>query len=160
MGISNWLFGTGDAARARSATNASNFQLEGGGMLRGLIGGQLGGVGVMADPAGPERGDPGDNETAGHHGVAGCLQDRVRLPGEQGFVHLEVGRLDPQRGVCLRGANLCGADLFEAVEEQLGPLPIVAENCWSDHVPCTHDATLSRYDVSGSNSCCSLPSAS
>lgn len=41
MGIGNWLFGYGDAARARGAMAPGNFQLEGGGMLRNYAQGQM-----------------------------------------------------------------------------------------------------------------------
>lgn len=94
MGIGNWLFGTGDAARARSATNASNFQLEGGGMLRGLIGGQLGGVqGRQAPMAQGAQlaGGPQDQARAGQNSLAGQL-NAVATGQQAGAGELAVNR--------------------------------------------------------------------
>ncbi|GAA3096907.1 hypothetical protein GCM10020254_47760 [Streptomyces goshikiensis] len=82
----------------------------------GLLG-QLGGVGLAADLGGGEGAAAGDDEGAGHDGVAGLLQDGVGLAGEQGLVDLQaVGLADG----AVDDDLVAGAEFDDVVEDDLG----------------------------------------
>ena len=60
----------------------------------GRLLGELRGVGLAAHLGRGERAAARDDEAAGHHRVAGLLEDRVGLTGEQRLVDLQAVGLD------------------------------------------------------------------
>ena len=94
MGIGNWLFGYGDAARARGAMDPGNFQLQGGDMLRGYAQGQMQGAQGRAAPniaASQLAGGPQDQVRMGQMALAGQL-NRVATGQEAGAGELAINR--------------------------------------------------------------------
>ncbi len=82
----------------------------------GLLG-QLGGVGLAADPGGGERARAGHHEAAGHHRVAGVLVDGVGLAGEQRLVDLQAVGLGD---LPVDGDLVAGPQLDQVAEDDLG----------------------------------------
>lgn len=85
---------------------------EAGGLL-----GQLGGVRLTPDLRRLERPAARDHETARHHLVAGALDDRVGLAGEQRLVDLQAVGLHAD---AVDHDFVAGADLYQVVEDDLG----------------------------------------
>ena len=127
MGIGNWLFGTDDARRAREATNASNFQLQGGGLLRGYAQGQLAGAqGRQAPTIGGPNGTDQYQSRAGQMDLAGQL-GRVATGQQAGAGELAINRQANQAAArqfaaqgMARGAN--AATAARSAANQLGDL--------------------------------------
>lgn len=129
MGIGNWLFGWGDAARARGALDPSNFQLQGGNMLRGYAQGQLNGVQGRAAPVAQGSQLAGADQyqaRAGQNALAGQLS-RVASGQEAGAGELAVNRQANQAAArqfagqsMARGGNAAVAS--RAAANQLGDL--------------------------------------
>lgn len=94
MGIGNYLFGWGDAARARGALAPQNFQLQGADMLRGYAGSQLGGVQGRAAPNIAHTqlaGGPQNQARGGQLGLARSLEG-VMTGQQAGAGELAVNR--------------------------------------------------------------------
>lgn len=127
MGIGNWLFGWGDSARARSALDPSNFQLQGGGMLRGYTQGQLNGAqGRQAPSIGGPNGADQYQSRAGQMDLAGQLS-RVATGQQAGAGELAINRQANQAAArqfaaqnMARGSN--AATATRAAANQLGDL--------------------------------------
>ena len=118
MGIGNYLFGWGDAARARGAMAPGNFQLQGGDMLRGFAQGQMQGAqGRQAPVIGQTQlaGGPQNQVRQGQMDLAGQLS-RVATGQEAGAGELAVNRQANQAaanqfaaGNMARGSNAATA---------------------------------------------------
>ena len=96
------------------------------------LGGELAGVGVVADRRRLETTRARDDEAAGEHLIAGLLVDRIRLAGEQRLVDLERG-CRPHDAV--GGDLVTGAELDEVVEHDIVHRDLV-------HLAVAHDTHL------------------
>ena len=77
------------------------------------FGRELARVRVAADRGGLEPSTPGDDDGARQHGVTRVLEDRIRLPGQQGLVELQLVRgLHPTVG----GHLVAGTQLDQVVQ--------------------------------------------
>lgn len=106
MGVGNYLFGYGDAARARGALQPGNFQLQGADFLRGYAGSQLGGAQGRAAPNISHTQLAGGPQSQARGGQLGLAQN---LEGVMTGQQAGAGELAVNRQARAAAANQFGA---------------------------------------------------